>query len=296
MLDASLKNSLQSYLGKIVHDVEITASLDDSDTSQQMRTMLQEIAALSPRVSYQEADNGNARKPSFALSRSGGDKAVQFAGIPMGHEFTSLVLALLQVGGHPAKVSDEVIAQIRQLDGELIFETYISLSCQNCPEVVQALNLMAVINPKIRHTMIDGALFQDEIAERQIMAVPSIFLNGESFGQGRMELDEILAKLDTGASARTTEKNHQQRNVRYAGGGWRTCWCLSGHLCRAQRYSYRDCGRTLWRPGTGYPWYRKLYLGQSNRRSKTGGGTRRTRQGLRGRCHQPAAGRAFGTG
>ena len=139
----------------------------------------------------------------------------------MGHEFTSLVLALLQVGGHPAKVSDEVIAQICQLDGELIFETYISLSCQNCPEIVQALNLMAVINPNIRHTMIDGALFQDEIAERQIMAVPSIFLNGESFGQGRMELDEILAKLDTGASARTAEKitNKETFDMLVVGGG-----------------------------------------------------------------------------
>ena len=221
MLDASLRNSLQSYLGKIVHEVEVTAALDDSDTSQQMRAMLQEIAALSPRVSYRESDQDNVRKPSFALNRAGGKHTVRFAGIPMGHEFTSLVLALLQVGGHPAKVSDEIIAQIRQLDGEFVFETYISLSCQNCPEVVQALNLMAVINPNIRHTMIDGALFQDEIAERKIMAVPSIFLNGESFGQGRMELQEILAKLDTGASARTAEKitNKEAFDMLVVGGG-----------------------------------------------------------------------------
>ncbi len=202
MLDAAIKNQLQAYLGKVTHDVEITASLDNGDKSQEMRAMLQEIAALSPRLSYRESNDDNERKPSFALNRAGSNLGVRFAGIPMGHEFTSLVLALLQVGGHPPKASDEVLEQIRNLEGEYVFETYISLSCQNCPEVVQALNLMAVINPNIRHTMIDGALFQDEVNERQIMAVPSIYLNGQNFGQGRMELEEILAKLDTGAVAR----------------------------------------------------------------------------------------------
>lgn len=206
MLDAAIKNQLQTYLDKITHDVEIIASLDDSDKSQEMRVMLQEIVALSSRLSLVERHDDNERKPSFALNRVGGSTGVRFAGIPMGHEFTSLVLALLHVGGHPPKVSDDVLEQIRQLKGEYLFETYISLSCQNCPEVVQAFNLMAAINPAIRHVMIDGALFQDEIKDRQIMAVPSVFLNGELFDQGRMTLEEILAKLDTGAIARTAEK------------------------------------------------------------------------------------------
>ncbi len=206
MLDTAIKNQLQAYLGKVTHDVEIIASLDNSDKAQEMRAMLTEIAGLSPRLSYQERNDDNERKPSFALNRSGSNMGVRFAGIPMGHEFTSLVLALLQVGGHPPKASDDVLEQIRQLDGEYLFETYISLSCQNCPEVVQALNLMSVINPNIRHVMIDGALFQDEVNARQIMAVPTIFLNGQHFGQGRMELEEILAKLDTGAAAREAEK------------------------------------------------------------------------------------------
>ena len=206
MLDAAIKNQLQAYLGKVTHDVEITASLDNSEKSQEIRTMLQEITALSSRLSYRESNEDNERKPSFALNRAGSNMGVRFAGIPMGHEFTSLVLALLQVGGHPPKASDEVIEQIRNLEGEYVFETYISLSCQNCPEVVQALNRMSVINPNIRHTMIDGALFQDEVNERKIMAVPTIFLNGQHFGQGRMELEEILAKLDTGAAARAAEK------------------------------------------------------------------------------------------
>ena len=206
MLDTAIKNQLQAYLGKVTHNVEIIASLDHSDKAQEMRAMLKEIAELSPRLSYQERNDDNERKPSFALNRAGSNMGVRFAGIPMGHEFTSLVLALLQVGGHPPKASDDVLEQIRQLDGEYLFETYISLSCQNCPEVVQALNLMSVINPNIRHVMIDGALFQDEVNARQIMAVPTIFLNGQHFGQGRMELEEILAKLDTGAAVREAEK------------------------------------------------------------------------------------------
>ncbi len=221
MLDAAIKNQLQAYLGKVSHDVEIIASLDDSEKSQEMRAMLQDIASLSPRLSYVERNDDQERKPSFALNRKGSQMGVRFAGIPMGHEFTSLVLALLQVGGHPPKASDEVLEQIRQLDGRFHFETYISLSCQNCPEVVQALNLMSVINPNITHVMIDGALFQDEVNARQIMAVPTIMLNGEKFGQGRMELEEILAKLDTGAAAREAAKLAQKEvfDLLVVGGG-----------------------------------------------------------------------------
>ncbi|MEO0316355.1 MAG: alkyl hydroperoxide reductase subunit [Pseudomonadota bacterium] len=210
MLDAAIKNQLQAYLGKVNHDVEIIASLDNGEKSQEMRAMLQDIVGLSPRLSYEERNNDNERKPSFALNRKGSEMGLRFAGIPMGHEFTSLVLALLQVGGHPPKASDDVLEQIRQLDGKFHFETYISLSCQNCPEVVQALNLMSVINPNITHVMIDGALFQDEVNARQIMAVPTIMLNGEKFGQGRMELEEILAKLDTSAAARDAAKIAQK--------------------------------------------------------------------------------------
>ncbi len=221
MLDAAIKNQLQAYLGKVSHDVEIIASLDNGEKSQEMRAMLQDIVRLSPRLTYVERNDDHERKPSFALNRKGSQMGVRFAGIPMGHEFTSLVLALLQVGGHPPKASDEVLEQIRQLEGSFHFETYISLSCQNCPEVVQALNLMAVINPNITHVMIDGALFQDEVNERQIMAVPTIMLNGEKFGQGRMELEEILAKLDTGAATRDAAKLAQKEvfDLLVVGGG-----------------------------------------------------------------------------
>ena len=205
MLDTNLKTQLKAYLEKVTQPFEIVASLDDGEKSQELLSLLQDIVSLSDKITL-KTDGDDARKPSFSLNRIGGSISLRFAGIPMGHEFTSLVLALLQVGGHPSKTAPEVIEQIKALDGDYRFETYFSLSCQNCPDVVQALNLMAVLNPNIKHVAIDGALFQDEVEARQIMSVPSIYLNGELFTQGRMNEEEILAKLDTGAGARDAEK------------------------------------------------------------------------------------------
>ncbi|EKT4454893.1 alkyl hydroperoxide reductase subunit F [Pseudomonas putida] len=205
MLDATLKSQLKTYLERVTQPIEIVASLDDGAKSRELHDLLVEIAGLSNLITF-SADGTDARRPSFSLNRPGADISLRFAGIPMGHEFTSLVLALLQVGGHPSKASAEVIEQIQALEGEFNFETYFSLSCQNCPDVVQALNLMAVLNPNVRHVAIDGALFQDEVESRKIMAVPSIYLNGEVFGQGRMGLEEILGKIDTNAGARQAEK------------------------------------------------------------------------------------------
>jgi len=210
MLDASLKAQLQAYLERVTQPVQLVASLDDRPASQEMRTLLDEIAALSEKITVRH-DGTHARRPSFSISRAGHDMGVRFAAIPMGHEFTSLVLALLQAGGHPPKVEPQVIEQIRALQGEgegedWVFETWMSLTCHNCPDVVQALNLMAVLNPRVRHVAIDGGLFREEVEQRGIMAVPAVFLNGQPFGSGRMELAEILAKLDTGAAARDAAK------------------------------------------------------------------------------------------
>jgi len=209
MLDDNLKAQLSAYLERLREPVELIASLDDRPASAEMRELLHEIAALNPKVSVRE-DGADARRPSFQITRAGADMGVRFAAIPMGHEFTSLVLALLQAGGHPPKVEADVIDQIKGLEsetaGELVFETYMSLTCHNCPDVVQALNLMAVLNPCVRHTAVDGGLFQAEVDERQIMAVPMVFLNGQVFGSGRMELSEILAKVDTGAAARAAAR------------------------------------------------------------------------------------------
>jgi alkyl hydroperoxide reductase subunit F len=201
MLDANLKNQLKAYLEKVTQPFEIVASLDDGEKSRELLGLLEDINGLSDKISL-STDGQDTRTPSFAINRPGEETGVVFAGIPMGHEFTSLVLALLQVGGHPPKVSDEALQQIKALDNEMQFETYYSLSCQNCPDVVQALNLLAIFNPKIRHTAIDGALFQDEVESREVMSVPSIFLNGKPFDQGRMTLEQILAKVDTGAAER----------------------------------------------------------------------------------------------
>ncbi|MEW5729049.1 MAG: alkyl hydroperoxide reductase subunit F [Pseudomonadota bacterium] len=204
MLDDSLKQQLRAYLGHVTQPVELVASLGEDARSHELSGLLHDIAALSDMVTV--VRHQDARVPSFAIRRAGTDVEVRFAGLPMGHEFTSLVLALLQVGGHPPKVAPEVIEQIKALDGDFLFETYFSLSCQNCPDVVQALNLMSVVNPRIRHVAIDGALFQDEVERRQVMAVPAVFLNGEPFAQGRMSLEQILARLDTGAGEREAEK------------------------------------------------------------------------------------------
>lgn len=220
MLDANLKTQLKAYLEKVTQPFEIVASLDEGAKSAELKSLLEEIASLSDKITLR-LDGQDARKPSFNLNRINGDISLTFAGIPMGHEFTSLVLALLQVGGHPSKLAQEVIEQIKNLDTEMQFETYFSLSCQNCPDVVQALNLMAVLNPKIKHVAIDGALFQEEVEQRQVMSVPMIFLNGEMFGQGRMGVEEILAKVDTGAVAREAEKISQKEafDVLVVGGG-----------------------------------------------------------------------------
>ncbi|MEO8746893.1 MAG: alkyl hydroperoxide reductase subunit F [Rhodanobacter sp.] len=220
MLDTDLKTQLKIHLEKITQPIELVASLDDSAKSTELRELLEEIASLSERIMLVRKDD-NERKPSFAINRTGTDVGVRFAGIPLGHELTSFVLALLQVGGHPAKTEPEVIAQIRDLDGDFHFETYFSLSCQNCPDVVQALNLMSVLNPRISHVAIDGALFQDEVEARQVMSVPCVFLNGELFDTGRMSLDQILAKIDTGATQREAAKLQGKKpfDVLIVGGG-----------------------------------------------------------------------------
>jgi len=201
MLDSTIQAQLRSYLERLQQPIELVASLDDRPASAEMRELLTEIAALNSMVSVR-FDGADSRRPSFQVSRKGADMGIRFAAIPMGHEFTSLVLALLQAGGHPPKVDADVIEQIRALDTDLVFETWMSLTCHNCPDVVQALNLMAVLNPRIRHVAIDGGLFQAEVEQLQIMAVPSIFLNGKPFGSGRMELADILKKVDTGSAAR----------------------------------------------------------------------------------------------
>ena len=219
MLDTDLKSRLAAYLEKLQLPIELVASLDDSEASRELDALLADIASLSPKIS--RADGDDARKPSFLIRRAGTEVQVGFAGIPLGHEFTSLVLALLQVGGHPVKIDEALARQVRDLQGDFRFETYMSLHCQSCPDTVQALNAMSVLNPRIRHVAIDGALFQAEVEAKQILSVPTIYLNGQEFDAGRMSIEQIVARLDTGAGARAAEalKDAAPFDVLIVGGG-----------------------------------------------------------------------------
>jgi NADH-dependent peroxiredoxin subunit F len=205
MLDATMKSQLQTYLGMLRKPIRLIASLDDSAKSVEMRELLDEIAGLSDKVTF-EATGNDRRKPSFVIAREGETTGVRFAAIPLGHEFTSLVLALLWTGGHPPKVDAEVIEQIQALEGDYSFEVYMSLSCHNCPDVVQAATLMAVVNPRVKTVVIDGALNQAEVEARQVMAVPMVYLNDQVFGSGRMTLEEIVGKLDVKSDERDAER------------------------------------------------------------------------------------------
>jgi alkyl hydroperoxide reductase subunit F len=220
MLDDTLKSQLQTYLGMLRSPIRLIASLDDSETGVEMRSLLETIVSLTDKVSMDTSGN-DARKPSFVVARDGETEGVRFAGLPLGHEFTSLVLALLWTGGHPPKVEQDVLDAIKALNGDFNFEVYMSLSCHNCPDVVQALSLMAIFNPKIKTVVIEGGAFQQEVTEREIMAVPMVFLNGKVFASGRMTVEEIVAKLDTGAADRDAAKLSAKEtfDVLIVGGG-----------------------------------------------------------------------------
>jgi NADH-dependent peroxiredoxin subunit F len=206
MLDDTLKAQLAAYLERVQQPFEIVASLSDSENSREMLELLQTIQSLRADKITLKTDGQDARKPSFTLQRVGATNSLRFAGLPLGHEFTSLVLALLWTGGHPPKEEAETLDNIRALDGDFNFEVFMSLSCHNCPDVVQALSLMAILNPKVKTTVIEGGAFQEEVEKREIMAVPMVFLNGQVFASGKMTVAEIVAKLDTNSAAKEAAK------------------------------------------------------------------------------------------
>lgn len=205
MLDTNIKTQLKAYFEKIESPIVLEATLDDSTQSAQMLELLNEVAEQSTKLTV-KTSGSSKNIPSFTVGKADEVARIAFSGLPMGHEMTSFILAILQASGYPPKVEQDVIESIRGLEGKKCFQTFISLSCHNCPDVVQALNLMAALNPNIEHEMIDGALFQGLVDQYQIMAVPTVILNGEVFGQGRMSVEEIAAKLDTNSSARDAEK------------------------------------------------------------------------------------------
>ncbi len=221
MLNENLKTQLAGYLQRITLPIELVASLDQSANSREMLDLLQCISGLRSDLISLKTDGFDTRVPSFSLQRVESDNCLRFAGAPMGHEFTSLVLALLWTGGHPPKVEADVLDNIRALDGDFNFEVFMSLACHNCPDVVQALILMAIYNSKVKTVVIEGGTFQDEVARRDIMAVPTVILNGQVFGSGRMTVEEIVARLDTNSAVRESEKLTAQApyEVLIVGGG-----------------------------------------------------------------------------
>ncbi|UNL84993.1 alkyl hydroperoxide reductase subunit F [Priestia koreensis] len=199
LLDANIKAQLEQYLQMLESDILLKVSAGEDKVSHDMLALVDELATMSSRIKVEKTEL--ERTPSFSVNRIGEDTGITFAGVPLGHEFTSLVLALLQVSGRAPKVDQSVIDQIKNIKGKYHFESYISLTCHNCPDVVQALNILSVLNDNISHTMIDGAAFKDEVERKEIMAVPTVFLNGEEFGSGRMTLEEILNKMGSGPDA-----------------------------------------------------------------------------------------------
>ncbi len=198
-LTPDIKNQIKQYLDLLESDIVFQVNLGDDQNSKNVKEFLEEIANMSSKITIEE--KSLTRQPSFKIAQLDKESGVEFAGIPLGHEFTSFVLALLQVSGRPPKIEQELANQIKAIDKELHFETYVSLSCHNCPDVVQAFNIMSVLNPKISHTMIEGGMFQDEVKERGIMAVPTVYLDNQVFSSGRTTVEQLLEKITGPASA-----------------------------------------------------------------------------------------------
>ena len=216
LLDDEIKAQLGEYLKLMEGDVVISVAYGEDEASVELKLLLDEISATSQHIKV--VDGAFERKPSFSVDQPDVKTGIVFSGVPLGHEFSSLVLALLQVSGRAPKVSDEILNRIRAIKGNYAFETYISLTCHNCPDVVQALNLMSLLNPGITHTMIDGGVFQSEVESKEIMGVPAIFLNGVFFGGGRLTLEEILEKLGQSVDPSVFE-NKDPYDVLVIGGG-----------------------------------------------------------------------------
>ncbi len=205
LLNASLTDQLSELLKKMVSKIEIVSYVDNSETSQKVRALLEEVSQQSNKISIVEVNNNeinnSKRKPSFELRRKldnsvNGEStvSVSFAGLPLGHEFSSLVLALLQVSGYAPKISDEQREAILKL-GPHNVTTYMSVTCLNCPEVVQSLNTISIINPKIQHTVVEGSAFREEVERLGIMSVPAVFEDGKLISSGRAGIDELVAIL-----------------------------------------------------------------------------------------------------
>ncbi|MEM9102360.1 MAG: alkyl hydroperoxide reductase subunit F [Pseudomonadota bacterium] len=197
MLNNQILQSLKAYMQTLTADVALVLQTGEHPQRSKLVDFLSQLVSVSERLSLREENTqNNLRSPiSFGIEVDGKNTGVQFSGIPSGHEFNSLVLAILQSAGTPIRLDEHLVAQIEAIDADLHFEVFVSLSCHNCPDVVQAVNQFALINSRISSEMIDGGLFQEEIEQRNIQGVPSVYLNGELFANGKISTGELVAKL-----------------------------------------------------------------------------------------------------
>jgi alkyl hydroperoxide reductase subunit F len=220
MLDSTLKEQLISIFVDLSADytLDITVS-PRHESAGELLELLNDVADSSEKINCRVKDGDGL---SFSLLKNGEDTGIRFRGIPNGHEFTSLLLAILNADGKGKNIPDEAICRrIQSLKGDIHLTTYVSLTCTNCPDVVQTLNLMALLNPRIRHEMVDGAIYQEETEALKIQAVPSVFANGKLLHVGKAELGELLSKLEAhyGMATGTVEITEKRYDVIVVGGG-----------------------------------------------------------------------------
>ncbi len=196
MLNNDILNALKQYTANMQNEVTLVLQTGEHEKRGELKEFLTQIASVSDSLSVVERDEPALRSPiSFGLEVEGKFNGIFFSGIPGGHEFNSLVLAILQSSGSELKLDESLKGIIAGVAQELRFEVFVSLSCHNCPDVVQSLNQFALLNDNISAEMIDGGLYQELIEQRGIQGVPSVYLNGEVFANGQIDTGKLVEKL-----------------------------------------------------------------------------------------------------
>nr|WP_289055126.1 alkyl hydroperoxide reductase subunit F [uncultured Psychrobacter sp.] len=230
MIDQNLLDAIKSYSENMTRPITFVLGSGEHEKRSELIDFLSKIAGTTDKINFdaQATDDSLPSAISFAIySHIDGalnDTGIVFSGIPGGHEFTSLVLAILQAGGHTLKLDEGIQKLIKRFNKPLQFQTYVSLSCHNCPEVVQALNQFAILNDDISNEMIDGGLFQEQVEANNIQGVPAVFLNGKPFANGLIDTAKLIEKLqeqfpDLLAEAGADEDQLEQQDVTIIGAG-----------------------------------------------------------------------------
>ena len=224
MLDQSILQQVREIFKNLDAHYTFRVIADSNrNETEEMRQFLNDFASCSDHLTCEFNQTFQDNSLEFTLLKDGKETGITFRGIPNGHEFTSLLLAVLNADGKGKNLPDEMISQrIKSLKGAIRLQTYVSLTCTNCPDIVQALNIMTLQNPNLTHEMVDGALFQDEVNRLNIQAVPAVYADGEMLHMGRGSLGELLQKLEERFGSEPNEENrpiHREFDVLVIGGG-----------------------------------------------------------------------------